>query len=249
MSILDSKGVVRRVYSTKADPDKQEQNLEVKAGLNRLVWDLRYERPEPQPKAVFSLASLSGVRALTGPHKVRLEMDGQVTEQDLLVKADPRWTQTESDLRAQYDLTMQVKDLFNKCHGTIGKLRSVRSQIQGSADRVKKAGLDEEIGRKSKLLIAKINQLEAKLIQKRNESNQDPINFPSMIDDQIAYLYSTVNSLDDRPNDGAYERFEDLKQQLQEYLAEVKTLWGKDVKDYNDYLQNQGVGHVLIDGR
>ena len=237
------------MFSTDPDREKNEESLKAKAGLNRLVWDMRYERPKPQPKAVFSLANLSGVRAITGPHKIVVELGGKKYEQDLQVRPDPRWTQTEADLRAQYDLTMQIKSLFDDCHAAIGKLRSVRKQVQGSANRVKKAGLDEAIEKKSKLLVAKINELESQLIQKRNESNQDPINFPSMIDDQIAYLYSLVNSLDDRPNDGAYQRFTDLQQQLAQHLEKVNALWEKEVKDFNEYLQNQGVGHVLIDGR
>ncbi len=249
LSILDQAGQVRRVFSSNPKKNKKEDQLSLKKGINRLVWDLSYESPEVQPKAVFSLARMSGVTAPTGEHKIVLEMGDQKLEQSLLLKKDPRWSQTDADLRAQYDLTMLVKDLLNRCHATIGQLRSVRDQLKETADRSKKAGLDAAIGKKSKLIIAKINELESTLIQKRNESGQDPINFPSMIDDQIAYLYSTVNSLDDRPNQGAHDRYEDLRVQMEKHFSEVEVLWEEDVKKFNDFLQEQGVLNILVEGR
>ena len=245
VSVLDAEGQVRKVYSTKPDKNKKEAELKVKQGLNRLQWNLRYEAPEVQENAVFSLANLSGVIAPPGTHGVVLEVGNSRQEQSFEVSKDPRWSQSEADLKAQYELTMQVKSLLNECHAAIGKIRSVRTQINDLAKRCKEAGYEPSIGKKAHGLAKILTELEKQFIQIQSESGQDPINYPSMIDDQIAYLYSVVNGQDDRPNAGAYQRFEDLGKELQPLMAELEAFQKKELANFMESLKAAGVDLII----
>ena len=203
-----------------------------KEGLNRLEWNLRYEGPKPQPKSVFSLASLSGVKAPPGDHMVRLSYGSKSIEKKFIVKKDPRWSQSNEELIEQYEFTMKIKSLFNESHETIGQLRSVMDQVEEISNR-SEVKSNQEIETLCKKILTSSSQLEEKLIQTKSESGQDPINHPSMIDDQIAYLYSNVNGQDHKPSEGANERFIDLEKELEPLLEEaVKIL--KDVEVLNE---------------
>ena len=214
-------------------PKEGEQKLELKPGLNRILWDLRYSAPKVEKGSVFSLANTRGIRAVPGNHTVVFTDGRRTVSQTLQVLIDPRWTCSEADLQAQFQLSKQCEGLLQDVHRMIGQIRTIREQVKsleawGTRDNSKPSWLNQ-----SQQLTTAINELENQLIQTKSESRQDPINYPSMLDDQIAYLYSIVNAQDDRPTPGCYERYDDLvnlvaekKTMYDRILAEVTTLNG-----------------------
>lgn len=241
IQIVDPFGKNRVTYATKPDRKNGERPLSAKAGLNRLEWNLRYEAPETQPGSRFSLANLSGVKATIGLHTVVMEIGEERYQKNFEVKPDPRWTQTQEDLQAQHELTVQVMGLLNTCHETIGEIRDLRSQINTIKKRLDKDGTTSTaFNDLSKAVLGQLDNLEKSLIQTQSESGQDPINYPPMLDDQMAYLYSIVNGQDDRPTDGAYQRFEDLKKEFQLHKMVFDKLCSDDLPKLNSQLNSAG---------
>lgn len=247
LAILDPEGAERQVYTTSSDRDEKERSLSLKKGLNRISWGLSYERPDILEDAVFSLANTSGVQAMIGTHTVRLTVGDQVLEQPLEVMPDPRWEQTAEDLRAQYDLTMQVKELLNTCHDLIGEIRSLRKQVNYTREKLKKHDRSHEgFIALAKQVVAELTDLEQQLIQTKNESGQDPINYPSMIDDQMAYLYSIVNGQDARPTEGAYQRYRDLEQQFLVFRQQYEVIKQNEVPSMNRMLEESKLQPIEV---
>ncbi len=90
LDVLDSSGNTVRHYSNRVhepenDEAAREEETEVKppetlpaeAGLNRFVWDLRYEKPHEVPGAVYDDGEPLGVLALSGEYKIRLSAGGK----------------------------------------------------------------------------------------------------------------------------------------------------------------------------
>ena len=247
LTILDPEGVERQVYTTSADRGEQERPLPLKMGMNRVSWGLSYERPDILEDAVFSLANTSGVQAMIGTHTVQLTVGDQVLEQPLEVLPDPRWEQSAEDLRAQYDLTMQVKALLNECHGLIGEIRGLRQQVNHTRKRLETHNRSHE-GFKAlaKQVVDQLTDLEQQLIQTKNESGQDPINYPSMIDDQMAYLYSIVNGQDARPTEGSYQRYRDLEQEFQVFQQQYEVIKQNEVPSMNRMLEESELKPIEV---
>jgi photosystem II stability/assembly factor-like uncharacterized protein len=246
LSILDRDGQKRRIFSSHPDKSKNEEKLTAKKGLNRFVWNMKYEGLETQPNSYFSLANTGGIKAPTGKHSVVLSKGTEELKRNFQLKKDPRWTQTHADILAQYELAMQVKSTFNNCHKSIGNLRSVRTQINNKLDLIKDKPGQNEVTERGKAIVQELNSIEEKLIQTKSESGQDPINYPSMIDDQIAYLYSVVNGNEGGATEGAKRRFSDLKEELSPILTELKTQ-KEAVEKWNQLLIEQGLGGVLTE--
>jgi hypothetical protein len=89
-------------------------------------------------------------------------------------------------------------------------------------------------------VLSDLEALEAELIQTKSESGQDPINYPPMLDDQIAYLYSIVNGQDDRPTEGAYQRYEDVKKAYEVHHQAFQQLCAEQLPKLNSQLNNAG---------
>jgi len=89
IEILDSSGKVIRKYPKKEEPasddeekiffsrDRNAGSLPADAGLNRFVWDLRYEGATKVPKAPLWGGNTDGPEGLPGTYQVRLTVLGK----------------------------------------------------------------------------------------------------------------------------------------------------------------------------
>lgn len=236
------------------DPNLDEEDLEVERGMNRFVWDMRYPGPDVAPNSQFSLANTGGMNAPPGSYTLRVEVDGETQAVSAVVGLDPRIRSvTETDMVAQFELTRQVRDRLTEVHSAIKEIRSIREQTQGILTMLKEDdGNDQLVERVDSLwksLAKDLTVVEKALIQTRNESGQDPINFPSMLDDQLAYLYSHVNSSYGRPTQGAIQRFQDLAELTQPILDRMGGTIRDQVTAINRVLREAGVGPVVSKNR
>jgi photosystem II stability/assembly factor-like uncharacterized protein len=236
------------------DPNLQEEELEVAPGMNRFVWDLRYPGPDVISTAQFSLANTGGAWAPPGSYTLRVEV-GEV-ERDVTVQVglDPRIpTVTAADMQAQFALTMQVRDRLTEVHNAIREIRSIREQTRDFVARARDGEWPEEaVAELDSLADAMgetLTEVEEALIQTRSESGQDPINFPPMLDDQLAYLYSHVNGSYGRPTAGSYQRFDDLVAETEPLLERLEGVVAEQVPAFNAALERAGIGAVVTRNR
>ena len=110
IEILDAKNQVVRSYAStgKASPPARPRAVADrwivppprptgKAGMNRFIWDLRYDAP-----------GVAGPQVLPGTYHVRLTVAGQSYSQDVEVTLDPRSSASPADLESQLDLSLQA---------------------------------------------------------------------------------------------------------------------------------------------
>lgn len=244
LRILDDQGNIRRIF-TNLPQESDEENLSIVEGLNRMEWDLKYEKPDVLKGARFSLANTGGIKAPTGIHTIELYIDDQSYEQTFYVRKDPRWEQSDNDLKLQYEFALKVKELLNECHASISDIRSVRAQINRALGLAAKHKIEGDFEEKAEQILQELDKIENELIQTKSESSQDPINYPPKFDDQIAYLYSVINAMDDRPTRGAYDRFEDLKKQYDPYRNKIEELKQKVIQ-LNSIFAKQGLEVIMF---
>jgi len=244
LEILDDQDEVVRRYT--AEPGADDAELPVDAGLNRFVWDLTYPGPDVVDDAVMSLSSTGGFPAPPGTYHVRLEAGDWSARRSFDVQKDPRVDDvSQEDLQARFELARQARNRLTEVHDAIRTLRSVRSQAAAAAERAARTdAAADTIQARARRLQQKLTDLETTLMQTKNESPQDPINFPPQLDNQWAYLYTHVIGAYARPTEGSYERFDDLVDQTEPLLARLDTLLSQDLADLNAALRAADVPAV-----
>ncbi len=248
LEILNMKGEVKRVFSTKTDEKKKEVKLEATKGLNRLVWDLYFAPPTITPGSYFSMASQSGPKAPTGMYTVKLSIGDQSQTQQFKLEKDPRWKCTDEDLMASYELTTKAVAELDRVHLAIRKLRNVRTQSNDLVARAEKTGKGKELKKLAAAMNKKLSDLEEILIQTKHKAGQDPINYPPKFDDQIAWLVDVANNQDAKPTQGCYDLYNDLKKESEGYLKQLDEILNVDLKAFNEQVTKEGVGGVVVDG-
>jgi len=79
-------------------------------------------------------------------------------------------------------------------------------------------------------VIEKMTAIEEALYQVKNQSAQDPLNFPIKLNNRLASLRRSMENGDARPTDGAYQVFKELSAELDEHMKAwegVKTVIDK----------------------
>ncbi len=256
LQILDEEGEVLRSYTwePKAKDDETAERIErsskgdsiaTKAGLNRASWDLRLEKPELVEDAVY-FGQAGGPMVAPGGYQVRLTVGDWSQTRSFELLPDPRVLLTPEERTAQFDLLLRIRDRMQETHNSIRRLRSVRKQVKEKAKLASEAGYGEDLTTLADSIASRLTAVEEQLMQTKNESRQDPLNFPPRLDAQLVYLYGIVGGADAPPTDGAYERLDDLNAELDAVLAELRSVIDGEVAEFNAALAEAEVPAVIV---
>src|SRR5690606_36887506 len=138
LEFLQMDGKLIKKYSTKPNPKEKIEKLTLKQpGMNKFNWNMRYPEAERFDGPILWVSSLNGPRALPGPYKARLTVNGKVQETESEILKDPRSDATEADMKAQFDFAQEVLAKVSETHLAIKKIRQAREQINRAIDPIK----------------------------------------------------------------------------------------------------------------
>jgi photosystem II stability/assembly factor-like uncharacterized protein len=258
LEILDSSGKVIRKYSSTEyntleeppDPDdkKPEKQLKPEVGLNRFVWDLRYEEARHVP-GYFLYEYGSGARgpvAVPGRYQVRLTVGGQTETAGFDLKLDPRVHVSQEDLQAQFDLLLETRDELSRVYDAVNQMQDVRLQLSGLKRR-----LPENASTKS--ITGAADELEKKLVGVRDQminlditANEDSLAYPPQLDAKLAYLAMDASSADSAPTESEVRELQKLKRQSGELLARWDGLQRRDLADFQKLAAQGSLSTVVV---
>ncbi len=258
LEILDSSGkVIRKLPKKEPEgmPDEEDdffsrgggdKDLPADAGLNRFVWDQRYEGATKVPKAPLWGGNTDGPEALPGNYQVRLTVLGQSYTAPLEIVSDPRLSVTPADLQKRFDLLMKIRDQVTATDDTIIAIRQVRDQINALNKRLGDDPNGKPIVDAGKALDKKMTPIEEALIQTKAKSGQDVLNFPVRLNNDLVALGGVVSSAQTAPTQQSYEVFDLLTQRLSEQLAKWNQITSTDIPAYNNLVKQQEIPALKI---
>jgi photosystem II stability/assembly factor-like uncharacterized protein len=260
VEILDANGtVIRRVAgSVQEDAAIKDANARAdeglgprrpeaptrRKGLNRYRWNLRHDGA-----TVFDGMVLWGARADHGPmavpgkYQVRLKAGGTAATAPLSIEmaAGLREVSAE-DLRRQLELALQIRDRTSAANEAVIRIRAMKAQI---AERVPQAK-SPVIGLAADATSRALTEVESELYQVKNQSSQDPLNFPIKLNNRLAALRRSVETGEARPTDAAYTVFKELSAELDELLQRLARVEENQIAAFNRLLKNGGLAEVSV---
>jgi photosystem II stability/assembly factor-like uncharacterized protein len=258
VDVLDSQNRVIRTYAgTKEDSERKPEPPTIEdifnpkdpkpstlAGVQRLAWDLRYDRAPGFPGLIMWDATTRGPVAPPGNYQVRVTADGHTDTQPFAIRREPHVLAdvTDADLQREFQLALQIRDTTAKANQAVLLVRGIRPQIQDRAGK-----LDSKTGPTAKALEAlekTLTAVETQVYQVKNQSFEDPLNFPIMLNNKIASLQGIVESADAPPTDQTYEMFKLLSGRLDEQMNKLDTAVQKDLPQVNQLLQRQKLAPI-----
>ncbi|MGA8310611.1 MAG: YCF48-related protein, partial [Terriglobales bacterium] len=257
IEILDATGNVARKYTSKKtiDPDeprnpedkKPEKQIKVEAGLNRFLWDLRYEAASRVPDYyLFEYKDGAlGPLAVPGKYQVRLTVDGKSYNAPLELKLDPRLNVSQADLQKQFDLAIQIRDQISSVYNAVNQVQDVRAQVDG---------LKRRLPDSAKPLLTAATDLDQKLLSVRDDliqakvkANEDSLAYPQRVDSKLASVALVVSDgTDSAPTEAAIRQFAKLKQRADDVLARWAEIQRTDLPAFQKLAAGQDIQAIVV---
>jgi photosystem II stability/assembly factor-like uncharacterized protein len=262
LEVLQQNGeVVRKLTSRKVEPETpkddpdpvwgegEKKALPKKAGLQRALWDLRYEgATKIEGAKIDSGDPGEGPMVLPGTYRLRLTVADQALTTPVEVRLDPRVTVSRADLEEQLAFALALREDLNRLSSIVRDLRAVREQVRSRSAAVKGVAGTAPLVAAAAALVAKCDALEGKLHNPKAQVTYDILAQPggAQLYSRLAPLYSEVQDGDGRPTQGMRDVYAGLKEELDALSAQWKTILETDVPDLNAKARELVPGFVVL---
>jgi hypothetical protein len=149
---------------------------------------------------------------------------------------------TDADLQKQFDLAIKVRNRASDANEAVLMVRGIKPQI---TDRQGK--LDSKTGATAKALdeLEKtLSNVEGEIYQVKNQSGQDPLNYPIKLNNKIAALQGVIESADMPPTEQSEQVFDMLSTRLGTQLEVLDNTIKTKLPQVNQLLKKQKLAPI-----
>ena len=214
------------------------------AGLNRFAWNLDYPGAKTFEGMVLWGATTNGPMALPGTYQVKVTVDGETQTQPLVIRKHPLRNTSDADLEEQFALGLAIRDKVSEANQAVIDIRRIKAQVNEAKTKNNK----KEFTLVADRLLNALSAVEADLYQVKNQSGQDPLNFPIKTNNRLASLLGMTLRGEGKPTANIYPIFEDLKKELKDETDRLEKVYGNELKAFNIEATNAGLPAVSAKG-
>ena len=255
LEVLQNSEVIR-TYTNKKDPSfkswpggpSKPQVLGSKKGVNRFTWDFRRD-PLPSIHKVFIFGGLSGSRVAPGKYTLRMTLGDVVSETEATILPNPKVLSSSEDFVAQQKILVSIENTVKEMHESVNQMRSAKTQLTTYAKLLKNNTNTDTLIEKGEELLKRINRWEENLIQAKQKTFQDVINFNNKLNAQLIQLKSYIDQANPKITKGAKERFDDLMNDWEVYKNERDTIINTEMKAYNVLFKTLNIPALILDDK
>jgi hypothetical protein len=249
IKILDASGQLVQKFIGKQEVFKQDNSIPywerdgntkptTAKGINSFSWNLRYAGATTFPgMIIWSGRPQVGPKAVPGKYKAVILANGEEKWQSFEIKIDPNLKGISvDDLNKQFQLAMQIKEKESAANEAVIEIRRMKSLLEGSKLCLKDSVWIKEIN----TVYSSLQKIEEDLYQVRNQSGQDPLNFPIKLNNRLSSLRRSVETGDAKPTDASYKVLEELSKELTGLLNALLAIQQHSLKSLNENLVKAG---------
>ncbi|HTR26967.1 MAG TPA: hypothetical protein VMI10_23550 [Terriglobales bacterium] len=259
LEILNAEGDLVRRFSSDDKPEvvndkdlsvptywvRPSRTLLSTPGMHRFIWDLTYPTPDLLSRdypisAIYHDTPLypQGATVMPGKYRLKMTIAGEVYQQPLEIRMDPRVKTSPDDLQRRFDLDRKIADSLHRDHEALEQARHLHSQLKAAAAKNPKPALAKSI-----------QDLEAKVAAIEGTEGGYGMRYLTTPEGRsLARLnsaYGTIleqlDTADAAPTTQQDAMFSELEKALGEQLAAWNEIKTKDVPPLNQQLKKAGL--------
>jgi hypothetical protein len=172
-------------------------------------------------------------------------VDGKTFTRPVTIRKNPLQTDvTLADLREQFDLAIAIRDKVSEANNAVIRIRELKKQTE---ERLKQSS-DPALKSAADSFTKHLSEVEESIYQVRNQSGQDPLNFPIKVNNRLATLLRTVTTGEGKPIGAARPIFNDLAAELKVQTDRLAKVEREDLTRLNVELKRLGLPEVTYRG-
>jgi photosystem II stability/assembly factor-like uncharacterized protein len=246
IEIMEANGTLIKKFATKPDKKAKEEEIKIKPGMNRFVWNMRYADAETFDGIIMWAASVTGPKAMPGMYKAKVTVNGVSQETEFEILKDPRTKGSDADIKAQFEFLIGVRDKLSETHKSIKKIRSARTQINQVMEPFKGKDEMKDLLDLGKHILDDMKKVEETLYQTKNKSGQDPLNYPVRLNNKLGALASEADGSDYPPTDQVREVFKEITGKIEAQFKTLDKIFNEQVPKFNDAVRAKNISALTI---
>ena len=219
--------------------------LPAKKGMNRFTWDFKREAL-PAIDKVFVLGGLGGTTIAPGNYTLRLTLEKEMTNTQVSILPNPGIDAIAEDYSLQQSMLMTIEATIKDMHESVNNMRSAKSQLGNYAKLLKDNDEAKELLDEGKALDKRISTWEENLIQPKQKTFQDVINYKNQLNAQLINLSGYIDQADPKVTDGAKVRLQDILKDWQMYKTERDAIINEEMANYNTKFKALNLPALII---
>lgn len=213
-------------------------------GINTFTWDLRYPgATEFDGMIIWSARPTRGPKAPISDYKIRMKTKDYEKVYPFKITMNPNLKGiSKEDLDEQFALANKIMQKTSAANEAVIRIRTIKNHLSENKAKISSNTYN-------KTIVPFLNQLSAieeALYQVKNQSGQDPLNFPIKLNNRLASLRRSMENGEAKPTDGAYKVFEELSSELKSHMTDLESVMNKNLSKINLILKKAGV--IPIEG-
>ena len=236
--VLDKRGETLR--SLKSDAGKKQDKLKLQTGLNKIVWNFRRNSFDG-PKGIMTFGGTKGTRIGPGTYTLQFIHGGDTSIQTVRVLDDPRRDIPQAEHVEKQALLTNLADATQRVFDLVKDMRYVKQQINAFQER---KNLDSTLIKKGQVINKTLDSLELELVQSKQKTFQDVINFPNQLDAKLMHIQGIIDSSYPPLTAGQKTRARDLLSEVNGHEKEVRKYLRSAVSQYNTSIAEQKIDFI-----
>jgi len=208
-------------------------------GFNRFHWDFRRERL-PYIDSVFVYGGHEGSTVAPGVYKARIKVNDKSSETNFKIFLDPKNKFLKEVYEEQQETLRKIEKKIKDIHEAVNSMRSIQNQLNYYIN-VLENHVDKKYDKKdykktismAKDIDSKLKNWEKKLIQPKQKTFQDVINFNNKLNAEFIHLKDCIDSSEPEITSGARDLFKDLTKRSDDLMEELFKIISEDFKNFD----------------
>jgi len=256
LEIIENDKVIR-TYSNKKDKlnktwpggPKISKPIPSKKGFNRFHWDFKREKL-PYIDNVFVYGGHQGSTVAPGVYKARIKVNNKFSETNFKILPDPENKFSKEAYNDQQEILRKIDVKITEIHQAVNSMRSIQNQLNFHINVLenhidKKDDYNKTISM-AKNIEMKLKNWEKKLIQPKQKTFQDVINFNNKLNAEYINLKDYIDASEPEVTSGAIDLFNDLNIKSDNLMKEINQIISEDFKNFDKQYKSLEIETLLI---
>ncbi|MEM6763318.1 MAG: glycosyl hydrolase [Bacteroidota bacterium] len=232
VDIMD--GANESIYAFSSTEKSKAKQAPAEKGLNKLVWNLAYESYKA-PKGIMTLGGNSGPKVGPGTYQIKVKYGSDSSLQSVQVLPNPKWKMGEEAFAEQSRVMKELREATVELYQEVNDLNYIKNQIKGFTDR--KDWEDSTLSDMAKRAQQNLDSLINTMVQPKQKTFQDVINFPNQLDAKLIHMQRTLNGIMPPLTSGQKILSAELLTEWREKETAIQKYLDTDIEELNEKIK------------
>lgn len=251
LEIRDASGNVVNRFTSKDDksfkkypggPSKPPV-LSKKQGLNRFVWNMRYQSLPGIPTAYIE-GSYRGHKVIPGTYTITVLQGEKALDASVEVLTNPLYSVTKKDYDEYHAAMSEMEQTLTTMHQKTNRIFKIQTQLQKLLDSLATDKIHEEIKKSGTELLTRLKTWDEEMVQRKSKAYDDVENFPNKFTAEYLFLINQTESDIPRVTQAAKNRKLELDAQWKTLEKQADEIVAKAIPAFNQELWKKKIGAI-----